>query len=131
MRSHKTLQNKSMKRNHISNWPLASSTTVMNMDENRVWKEIDALQEPENKSKKKMKISNSSLASSSIVTVVDENRVSEREDETPQETANKLKRKKKISNSSPASSTTMQAPLLDAMQESCEKCLSTSGDTHT
>lgn len=103
----------------------------MNMDENRVWNEIDALQEPENKSKKKMKISNSSLASSSIVTVVDENRVSEREDETPQETANKLKRKKKISNSSPASSTTMQAPLLDAMQESCEKCLSTSGDTHT
>ena len=57
---------------------------------------------------------------------VDENTESERECETSQEPTNKSKRTKKITHSSPASSTSVEAPVPDAMQESCEKCLLTS-----
>ena len=115
---------KKSRRKHIPNSPSAYPATVMNVDENtESERECETSQEPANKFKE---ISNSSLPSSTTVKSVDENTESEREDETPQEPANKSNRKKKISNSSPASSTTVEAPVPDAMQESCEKCLLTS-----
>ena len=117
---------KSRKRKHISNSPSTSCTTVFNVDESAESERDCENQEPTNKNKKNRKISNSTSASSTTVIGVDDNTESEREDETPQEPTNKSKRKKKVSNSSPASSTTVEAPLPDAMQESCEKCLLTS-----